>query len=266
MSCCNARKVLTDNHWHRCLHCLYKGKSSHVYTDGVTTTANTRLEDYQLWKKIFDVQNGHFDGPKKSCCDDCSHGKKCADETRSRSNDCQSLTSRSGAVALKVPNSSKVLWVNVGRSGSLSNLKSARFSDASTHEHSHTNTSFRSIKTGCCGLKSSEPLNVKGSLNFTIYPGLNQPILDRFVTKSILKHQTANIAESAGKKSSRVSQQWARSTADRGLQTPNSRHGLLNTDIDLTLWKKTFLGDMKGRETYGTPRRDSERSGSICVT
>lgn len=264
MSCCNARKVLTDNHWHRCLNCLYNGRSSHVYTENVSSTANTRLEDYPLWKKIFDIQNGHYDQPKKSCCDDCAHGKKYADETRSRSNDCNSITSRSGAYALKVPNSGKVLWVNVGRSGSMNRLLSSKFSDASTHDHSRINTSFRSTKSGCCGL--NEPLNMKGSINFTVYPGLNQPILDRFVTKSILKHQRSNLGESSGARSTRVSQQWIKNAVDGVTHTPNSRIGRgLHSDIDLTLWKKNFMDGIKDRGVYGTPKRDSERSGSFNV-
>ena len=55
------RRVLTDGHWHRCLHCLYRGPQPHCYTDAKTTTGQpspaSPLSDFDTWKKIFAVKN-----------------------------------------------------------------------------------------------------------------------------------------------------------------------------------------------------------------
>lgn len=200
----DARAILTDNHWHRCLHCLYRGRSQHIYptpVNAMTPRGNPAdPQEFTLWKKIYDLQNGKLTTKKKACCDDCAHDKPCAgDKLSSKCGSSLLSTQRSCSAGrrgssdfMKNPRpknlEDSVLWVKLGRSNS-----AERRTRVSTLERSTgaANTArFGATSRGsCCNLRFTEPPRNEKSLNETIFPGHNNPILDRFTAKSILKHQ-----------------------------------------------------------------------------
>ena len=146
------------------------------------------LDDFALWKTIFEVQNGSQPGKKKACCDGCADGHGCADD-HGKTRDCRGLFSTSGPSPIKVPGSSKVMWVNTSYNRDSSVPRSSTRSDLRTADSSSALLGASLKKVGCCSLKYSESLFNSTSINYTIYPSLNQPFLDRFTAKTIINHK-----------------------------------------------------------------------------
>lgn len=199
----DARRVLTDNHWHRCLHCLYRGRSVHVYPAPLQTTAKignpSSDQEYSLWRKIYNVQNGKIGTSvkAKACCDDCAHHKPCAGEKKSGCGSTLATSHRSCSPGRRGSSDfirnprprnteDSVLWMNLGRSSSAERKGKLFSTERSTVDRT---ANFGSLtERSCCNLRYTEPMRNEKSLNETIFPGYNNPILGRFSAKSILKH------------------------------------------------------------------------------
>ena len=182
----DTRKHLTDHHWHRCLHCLYKGRSPHFYTskdrstvDGtgyktpVPVTHPADDQEYSRWKKLYLIRNGKSPDQlatssikADACCDDCAHGKTCAG-TPKRSSSSEAGCCKSSMAFLvpdgKFSSSQRLIWVNRERSGSFEACKSTC---GSSTQAGVSGGSARHIPSAGC-----QKLDAR--LNSKIYPCLS---------------------------------------------------------------------------------------------
>lgn len=163
------RKILTDNHWHRCLHCLYRGRCGHQYieNEGCKEVRQTAAaDDYGLWRKFYDTFK--VCGP---ALEDQTPPRYTLDEVRQRIRDRSVETELSAKYTtqlkspLPVQGSTKVHWISNGRSESCGRLSTVStqsnldMSTASVRLFDKVKTSSAQTQCNSCLKKEVEQLH-----------------------------------------------------------------------------------------------------------